>query len=65
MSKDPQGSGFVVGNSRSKTVRKKMKAPEYEDDRNQDGSPGQRSEIQDPVSEPTQIWQAAYRINTD
>ncbi|OWZ22517.1 hypothetical protein PHMEG_0002773 [Phytophthora megakarya] len=38
MPKDPQVSGSEVGWSRSKTVRKNIKAPEYEDDGDQDGS---------------------------
>ncbi|OWY90135.1 LOW QUALITY PROTEIN: hypothetical protein PHMEG_00041872, partial [Phytophthora megakarya] len=38
MPKEPQISGSEVGKPRSKPLRSKMKAPEYEDDGDQDGS---------------------------
>ncbi|OWZ09503.1 hypothetical protein PHMEG_00017790 [Phytophthora megakarya] len=38
MPKEPQISGSEVGKPRSNTLRSKMKAPEYEDDGDQDGS---------------------------
>ncbi|OWY94877.1 hypothetical protein PHMEG_00035272 [Phytophthora megakarya] len=38
MPKDPQVSRSEVGKPRSKTLRMKMKAPEYEEDGDQDGS---------------------------